>query len=57
MKNVDNLDILAVYDNLVKGSENHLRAFSKNLSKNNGTYTPSYISQERYELILSSSNN
>lgn len=57
MKNIDNLDILAVFDNLVKGSENHLRSFSKSLTDNNASYLPSYISQERYELILSSSNN
>ncbi len=57
MKNIDNLDILAVFDNLVKGSENHLRAFIKNLTNINGNYTPSYISQERYKLILASQNN
>ncbi len=57
MKNVDNADILAVYDGLVKGSENHLRAFSKKLAEQNSSYTTSYISAERYELILSSSNS
>ncbi len=57
MKNIDNADILAVYDNLVKGSENHLRAFLKALTNQNTSYERQYISIERYELIISSSNN
>jgi len=56
MKNVDNEDILTIYQNLVVGSENHIRAFTKSLNNLNTTYNVQYISQERYQLILSSSN-
>jgi len=40
---VDNQDIIYVYNNLKKGSENHLRAFVKNLSKRNVIYSPVYL--------------
>lgn len=47
-------DILQVYENLKKGSRNHLRAFIKSIEKNGGTYTPKYISQELFNSIISS---
>ncbi len=37
------------------GSRNHLRAFIKQLKKNNGTYSPQYISQDEFNKILKSS--
>jgi hypothetical protein len=32
-----------------------MRAFVKNISKNNGTYTPQYISIDEYNTIISAS--
>lgn len=49
---VDNQDIRFVYENLLKGSRNHLRAFVKNLENRNTTYTPSYLSTELYQSII-----
>lgn len=48
----DNEDIKNIYSNLIQGSENHLRAFVKVLSKNGVTYVPQYLSQEQYDLIV-----
>jgi hypothetical protein len=47
-------DILKAYENLQKGSRNHLRAFIKNIEKNGGTYTPTYITQDMFDEIVSS---
>lgn len=49
---IDNQDIILVYNNLIKGSENHLRAFTKQLAVNGVTYTSQYISAERYRAII-----
>ncbi|MCB0663375.1 MAG: DUF2202 domain-containing protein [Saprospiraceae bacterium] len=49
---VDNDDIHAVFDNLERGSRNHLRAFVRNLEKNNATYTPEFIDQDYFEYII-----
>ena len=46
-------DILVTYNNLQKGSRNHLRAFVKNIQANGGTYTPQYISISDYNSIIS----
>ncbi|MCB1754879.1 MAG: DUF2202 domain-containing protein [Gammaproteobacteria bacterium] len=55
MENIeDNDDIVLVYDNLMKGSRNHLRALVKNLSNNGITYEPRYLSQEEYDSIVNS---
>ncbi len=48
-------DIEVVYQNLQKGSRNHIRAFVRQIESNGGTYTPQYISVSDYEAILSSS--
>lgn len=47
-------DILVVYDNLQKGSRNHMRAFVKNIQRHGGTYNPQYISTDDYKLIIDS---
>lgn len=49
----DNADIKYVYENLMNGSKRHLQSFVKNLTKNNMTYTPQYISQTDYDAIIS----
>lgn len=52
---IDNEDITFVYQNLLKGSRNHLRSFDKQIKKNGGTYNPIYITQELYDSIINSS--
>lgn len=52
--NVDNDDIGYVYENLLNGSKNHLRAYVKNLSSNGVTYIPQYINEVEYFKIISS---
>lgn len=51
---IDNADILMVYDNLLRGSRNHLRAFMKVLTQQGGTYVPQYISQVEFDAIVNS---
>ncbi len=48
----DNEDIRIAYQNLNKGSRNHIRAFVRNLERNGGEYSAQFISQSRYEDIL-----
>jgi hypothetical protein len=47
-------DILSVYDNLTRGSRNHLRAFVSSLERQGVTYEPVYMSIEQFEDILGS---
>lgn len=49
-----NADIARVYDNLLRGSRNHLRAFDRNLLSNGATYEPQFISQAEYDEIVNS---
>lgn len=49
---VDNADIEFVYSNLKRGSENHLRAFVRNLSVRGVTYEPQYLDSETYNSII-----
>ena len=50
----DNEDIRTVYDRLMKGSENHLRAFTRVLAQETGeTYQPQFMDKEAYEAIVS----
>lgn len=51
----DNADLQQVYQNLVKGSENHLRAFVNGLNAQGEAYQPQYLSQEQVDAILSGS--
>ena len=51
---VDNQDITMVFDNLLRGSRNHLRSYASKLESQGGTYTPQYITQEEYDLIINS---
>ncbi len=51
---VDNADITLVYENLLKGSRNHLRAFVRNMAQLGETYTPRYLSVEEFESIINS---
>ena len=53
-KDIDNEDILLVYENLERGSRNHLRSFMRQIKNQDGTYVPQYISQEYFDSILKS---
>jgi len=52
MSQTDKADILLVYSNLKKGSENHLRAFVNNLQRQGVEYRPEYLSSEEYNRII-----
>ncbi|WP_185233798.1 DUF2202 domain-containing protein [Teredinibacter franksiae] len=47
-----NDDIVMAYQNLMKGSRNHLRAFVKVLKRQGVEYTPVHLDQETYEAII-----
>jgi len=52
-----NGDIVAVYQNLWAGSENHLRAFVSSWEhQTGGVYQPQYLSQDEYAEIMGSSS-
>ena len=51
----DQADIELVYENLMKGSRNHLRAFASTLTRQTGeTYQPQYLDPASYESIVNS---
>ncbi|MCK5146274.1 DUF2202 domain-containing protein [bacterium] len=53
---VDNADIQFVYENLLRGSGNHLRAFVRNLQRQGIVYVPQYMDETLYNEIISSSS-
>lgn len=51
----DNADIQQVFNSLINGSKNHLRAFVSTLERQTGeSYQPQYMSAESYQAILDS---
>jgi len=50
---VDNQDVRMVYENLLKGSRNHLRSFVSNLLNQGVTYVPQYMDPVAYTDIIS----
>jgi hypothetical protein len=54
LTSIDNQDIRLVYDNLTKGSRNHMRSFYKNIVNLGSTYTPQYITQLAFDAIINS---
>ena len=53
---ITHTDIIRVYNNLIRGSQNHLRAFTSQLRQLTGaTYVPQYLDQATYTAILNSS--
>jgi hypothetical protein len=56
ISNTTKSDLLNVYDNLTCGSKNHIRSFTSQLTLNDVTYIPQFISVEYYNTILSESN-
>jgi hypothetical protein len=53
VNDIDNQDMPAVFEELTKGSRNHMRAFVANLATLDATYTPQFISQELFDEITS----
>ena len=51
---IDNQDILAVFNELTKGSRNHMRAFVSQLSLQNESYSPQYITNDLFNSIINS---
>jgi len=51
-----NETVLTLYANLVCGSKNHIRSYTRNLESNGAAYTPQFISNDYYNQILSESN-
>ena len=55
LNNTDNKDIILVYENLLKGSRNHLRAFYNQAKKYRINYETKYITSEEFNNIVSTS--
>ena len=52
----NNEDVKLVYENLMKGSRNHLRAFVRQLEAQTGeTYQHQYLDQSTYQEVVDSS--
>jgi hypothetical protein len=56
ISNVTNENVIMVFENLQKGSRNHLRAFTRQLTALGLTYNPVYLSTSEYNQIISSPN-
>ncbi|MEA3508503.1 MAG: DUF2202 domain-containing protein [Synergistota bacterium] len=54
MQSADNADIRIVYQNLMKGSRNHLRSFAAQIAREGKTYRASYLTQEAVDDIVHS---
>ncbi len=52
VEEVDNQDINIVYQNLLSGSINHMRAFVRQLDKMGQAYSPQYISEDDFQEII-----
>jgi hypothetical protein len=52
IEGTNNATVKRVYGNLLRGSENHIRAYTAALARLNETYTPTIISAELYNEIL-----
>ena len=48
--------VQCVFENLMRGSRNHLRAFVRHLDMLDVTYAPQYISQEEFDDIIEGSH-
>ena len=54
LNNTNKSDIKIVFENLMKGSRNHLRAFVSNMERMGYNYKPKYLSEEEFKQIISS---
>lgn len=52
------LDVQRVFENLRKGSINHLSAYARLYNRQTGdTYSPQFMEQDEYDSLISSQNN
>ena len=51
-----NQNIIDVFQNLECGSNNHLRSFVKELNREGGTYSPQFLTQAEYDIIINGTN-
>jgi hypothetical protein len=49
-------DIIAMYNNLMCGSRNHLRSYYTQILARSGSYSPIYITRAEFDSIINSSN-
>lgn len=54
LRSVDNTDVACVFENLQKGSRNHLRRLVDLLGDRDVTYAPLYLSQDAFDAIIES---
>lgn len=54
LSQLSNADMIATYQNLSKGSRNHLRSFYSKILSEGGDYTPQFLSQEEFDAIINS---
>lgn len=47
-----NTDLITLYTNLKRGSENHLRAFVKNYQRSGNVYYPQFLNLEYYNAVI-----
>ena len=52
LENTTSDDIRFAMENLLRGSENHLRAFMRNLARTGDTYEVQYLDQESFDAIV-----
>jgi hypothetical protein len=52
--NVSNENVVLVFDNLLKGSRNHMRAFDRQLTFLGISYAPAYLDQADFDQIVNS---
>ncbi len=52
IKSTDNEDLKFVYGNLLRASENHLRAFTRNLNRRGVNYQPIHLDKNYYLEII-----
>lgn len=56
IKQTNNGDIILVYENLMRGSRNHLRSFVRTMSRQGQNYEPQHLDKANYETIINSEN-
>jgi len=54
LNETSNSAVIEVYENLLRGSINHLNSFVRNYERQTGeTYQPQFLSQEEYQELIS----
>jgi hypothetical protein len=53
LEDIENEYVARVFENLLRGSRNHLRAFVKELEGEGDVYAPQLMSQEQYDGVIS----